>query len=878
MTDQSQTPLMEQYFRIKSQYPNALLFYRMGDFYEMFHDDAKAAAEALDISLATRGKHMGEDIPICGVPVHSSEKYLLALIKKGFHVAVCEQLEDPAAARKRGNKAVVKRGVIRLVTPGTLTEDALLDARKHNFLVAYASVRGDGALAWVDISTGVLRVMECDSEGLSRQLARLMPAEALFPARIAEEHRLVVEETGATLTALADSSFDSASAESRLLSLYGVKALDAFGAFGKADLSALGAIAEYLELTQISQMPLLQPPVKESQENTLQIDAATQRNLELAVSLSGSQSGTLLETVDMTLTAPGARLLQRVILNPSTDIRVIQGRHDSVQRLVDDSRLREDLRSVLRRVPDIDRALQRLSFQRGGPRDLGAVGAGLAAAGEISGLMPGDSPRVLTRVAARLAGHGEIVDLLARALEGSLPNHARDGGFVKPGYSPELDECRSLRDEGRSFIGDLQREYVELSGVPSLRIKYNGVLGYFVETTPVHAKTMQSEPLSGTFIHRQSTAHGIRFTTARLSELEEKILNASDRALSLEADIYGDLRERVAAGAQGILASSQALAELDVLCSFAAVASEEGWRRPVVDDSRDFAVEGGRHPVVERAMRRSGDSAFIANSCDLSDGGDGRLWILTGPNMAGKSTFLRQNALIALLAQVGSFVPAREARIGLVNRLFSRVGASDDLARGRSTFMVEMVETATILNQADDRSLVILDEIGRGTATYDGLSIAWATLEHLHERNRCRALFATHYQELTGLSSKLDSVCNATVAVREWEGDVVFLHQVEQGVADRSYGVQVAKLAGLPDSVVARAKEVLSRLEESARSGGRGARPILDELPLFVPSAPPAPAVEDDAIRDMLRETNPDELTPIQALEALYKLRSLLKG
>ncbi len=875
------TPMMAQFLEIKSGYPDALLFYRMGDFYELFFDDAAAAAEALDIALTKRGKHLGEDIPMCGVPVHSAEGYLLTLIRKGFRVAVCEQQEDPAEAKKRGSKSVVKRGVVRLVTPGTLTEDSLLDARRHNFLAAYAEVRDEGALAWVDISTGALRVMSCPRSRLGPELARIAPREVVLSESLEAELAELVSDIGASATPIGRSAFDSTGAQKRLCSLFNVTTLDAFGTFARADICAMGAIVEYLDITQKGKLPLLRTPVLENARATMQIDMATRRNLELTHSLSGGREGSLLSTIDRTVTAGGGRLLERRISSPSRTLATITDRLRSVQFQVGESLFRSDLRDDLRKVPDVDRSLSRLALDRGGPRDLTAIRDGLSAAIKIANAVSAvEAPDLLATAGTALRGHDALIDLLDRALVADPPLLARDGGFIAPGYDEELDEARTLRDEGRSVIASLQAEYAKLAGIGSLKIKHNNVLGYFIETTATHAEKMLSAPLSETFIHRQTTANAVRFTTVDLSELETRIHNAGSRALEIEKRLFESLKHEILSNAGPLGDAARALSELDVAAAFAELAATEDWCLPSVEDSRAFEVVGGRHPVVERALRAQGGEPFIANDCALADGSDGAdVWLITGPNMAGKSTFLRQNALIALLAQAGSFVPASSARIGIVSQLFSRVGAADDLARGRSTFMVEMVETAAILNQADERALVILDEIGRGTATYDGLSIAWATLEHLHDVNQSRALFATHYHELTQLAGKLAGVDNATIAVKEWEGDVIFLHEVIRGAADRSYGVQVAKLAGLPAPVVERARVVLDALEKGERESGAAQKALIDDLPLFsAVAAQPAPSpASASPLKEKLAGVHPDELSPREALDLIYQLKDLAR-
>lgn len=875
MNVETVTPMMAQYLEIKARHRDALLFYRMGDFYEMFFDDAVNAAAALDIALTKRGKHLGEDIAMCGVPVHAAEGYLLTLIRKGFRVAIAEQMENPAEAKKRGAKSVVARDVVRLVTPGTLTEDTLLDARRHNFLAAFSEVRDHSALAWCDISTGEFRVIPCPATRLGPELARLSPKELL----VIDGFDLALDD-GPALTPLAKSSFDSTGAERKLCDLFGVASLDAFGQFDRAEVSAMGALVDYLDLTQRGNLPLLRPPVQEDPGGLMQIDASTRRNLEITSALSGGKEGSLLAAIDRTLTAAGGRLLERRLSAPSRDLTTIQDRLDMVRFLQEQSRFRTDLRDFLRRCPDTDRALSRLALDRGGPRDLTAIRTGLEQAKALHKTIADKGPDLLQQAASALIGHDALYALLDAALVAEPPLLARDGGFIAAGYDPELDEARKLRDEGRAVIAAMQADYVAQTGISALKIKHNNVLGYFVDVTSTHADKMLSAPLSETFIHRQTTAGQVRFTTVPLSEMETKILNAGNLTLEIEKRHYASLRQAILDHAAALSATARAIAEIDLAAAFADLAAEENWAEPLVDNSRAFNIDGGRHPVVERALRKQGGAQFVANDCEVSAGDTAAIWLLTGPNMAGKSTFLRQNALIALLAQAGSFVPARKAHIGLVSQLFSRVGASDDLARGRSTFMVEMVETAAILHQADARALVILDEIGRGTATYDGLSIAWATLEYLHDKNQCRALFATHYHEMTSLAGKLAGVENATVTVKEWEGDVIFLHEVRKGAADRSYGVQVAKLAGLPEAVTDRAKVVLEALEAGEREGGGKQKALIDDLPLFR-ATPPAsvtkPAKPSD-VEERLRGVMPDQLTPMEALSLIYELKSQLKN
>ena len=761
------TPMMAQYLKIKSQYPDALLFYRMGDFYELFFDDAIKAAKVLDIALTKRGKHNDTDIPMCGVPHHSSENYLLTLIKSGHKVAVCEQLESPAEAKKRGYKSVVKRDVVRLVTPGTLTEDSLLKARSHNFLAAYSIVRGERSLAWVDISTGLMSVLSLNKvEDFVAELFRLTPSEVLIIDNTDYDIIDAIEERGATATLRGKSAFDSISGEERLKSLFAVASLEAFGSFGRAQVSALGSIAEYLDATQKGKLPILRPPVIELKENSMRIDSATRRNLELTRSINtGSRQGSLLGTIDRTVTAAGGRLLERRISAPSMDMDVINERHNALKFLRDNFDLSEPVIALLKSIPDLERALSRVSLERAGPRDLANISKGLIQGKEIASLFKNhELPAELKLALEKLTGHDEISSTLEKAIVPEPPLLVRDGGFVTEQFNSELDETRELKRDGTKIIAEMQRDFIELTGIQSLKIKFNNVLGYFIETTAKNAEKLQNSTIADNFIHRQTTANQMRFTTLSLSDTETKIINANAKALEIEKQIFNELSALIIQNFEKISAAAEALAVIDITNSLATLARDEEWCRPKIDGSKSFAIQGGRHVVVESSLKNNGNS-FIPNDCELSEGS---IWLVTGPNMAGKSTFLRQNALIAILAQMGCFVPAASAHIGIISQLFSRVGASDDLARGRSTFMVEMVETAAILNQADDRALVILDEVGRGTATYDGLAIAWSTLEYLHEVNKSRSLFATHYHEMTVLSDMLTRVINATVSVKEW--------------------------------------------------------------------------------------------------------------
>ncbi len=881
------TPAMAQYVEIKTANPDCLLFYRMGDFYELFFEDAEIASRALGIMLTKRGKYLGKDVPLCGVPVIRADEYLHKLIAQGHRVAVCEQLEDPAEAKKRGSKAVVRRDVVRLVTPGTLTEDTLLDARRNNYLLAIARSKASAteadrfALAWIDISTGEFRITECDRAALPAEIARLEPGEILVSDALYSDAELVPywRELPA-VTPLPRDVFDGATAERRLTTFFSVATSDAFGAMSRLELTAAAACVTYVERTQLGQRPPLSPPLRESVGATMAIDQATRGNLELMRTLAGERRGSLLASIDRTVTSAGSRLLAQRLSAPLTDPQQIARRLDAVSAFVNDATARIDTRARLQATPDLARALARLAVGRGGPRDLAAIRDGLIAAAELSKALKslhGNADEITEAAKACRAPDAKLAAELGAALGDELPAFKRDGGFIRSNYDTALDEARGLRDESRRVIAALQSRYADETGIRILKIRHNNVLGYFVEVTAQHGEKLMTAPFNATFIHRQTLAGQVRFTTTELGELEAKIASAADRALGLELEHFDKLCAAVTAESAAIKACGEALATLDVESGLAHLAVERDYARPRVDDSLAFEIGGGRHPVVEQALAADG-TPFVANACDLSppQGAEaGRIWLLTGPNMAGKSTFLRQNALIAILAQMGSFVPAKAAHIGIVDRLFSRVGAADDLARGRSTFMVEMVETAAILNQAGERSLVILDEIGRGTATFDGLSIAWATVEHLHEVNKCRALFATHFHELTALSARLNRLHNATVSVKEWQGEVVFLHEVVAGAADRSYGIQVAKLAGLPASVIERAKVVLGKLEKEDRAAPKG----FEDLPLFAAETPRPAEPRNTAFDDFaasLAALNPDEMSPREAMEALYKLKAKL--
>jgi DNA mismatch repair protein MutS len=881
------TPVMAQYFEAKARQPDALVFFRMGDFYELFFEDAQKAAATLGITLTARGNHAGAPIPMAGVPAHAMEAYLAKLVRAGFKVALCDQLEDPAEAKRRGgSKAVVRRDVTRVVTPGTLTEDGLLDARGANRLAAVSVRAGGAAVASVEISTGEVECLSISVAGLASALAALGPSEVLVPDRLFADGAVsaALKQAGGFVQPMPSALAEPGASEARLKRLYGVETLDGFGQLSGAEVSALGLIAAHLETTQAGRMPALSAPRRAGETDVMVIDPATRTSLEIERTTAGSRDGSLLSAIDRTVTAPGARLLAARLARPLLDPAAIEPRLDAVAWFVGHRAQRERLRETLKGSPDMARGLSRLALGRGGPRDLGALREGLAV-GEVARRMFQETADPLVRLPAEILDALDALDItrddalsafrdhLVNGLGADLPALARDGGFVAERVRPELDQARALRDDSRRVIAALESRLAAESGV-ALKVRHNAVLGYFVECTAKAAEPLMAPPLNATFIHRQTLANQVRFTTVELAELDAKIAQAAERALAIELETFEAWRAAATEVAAQIQAAAQALATLDVAAALAEWADDVGATRPILDRSTAFEAEAARHPVVEAAVRRAGE-AFTPNDCRLDGAGIGgpRLSIVTGPNMAGKSTFLRQNALLAVLAQAGCFVPAKRLRLGVVDRLFSRVGAGDDLARGRSTFMMEMVETAAILSQATPRSLVILDEIGRGTATYDGLAIAWACAEALHETNRCRALFATHYHELAVLEDRLAYVSNLSLRAKEWNGDLIFLHEAGPGPADRSYGVQVAKLAGVPMPVVARAKQVLERLEKEAAGPAN-----LDDLPLFAAVAEPETRFGPSKVEEALQVLDIDGMSPREAMDALYRLKGLISG
>jgi DNA mismatch repair protein MutS len=856
--------MMAQYLDLKAQTGGDLLFYRMGDFFELFFEDAKKAAAVLDIALTSRGDHLGEPIPMCGVPAHSMDAYLARLIKAGLRVAIADQIETPEQARARaGSKALVGRAIVRFVTAGTLTEDTLLDSRRANILAAVGEAGGALAVAAADISTGRLEVVALEGNGIEAELARIGASEVIARPGLAERVPAALP--------FESRSFDSVRAEADICRLFGVATLDSYGAFSRAELSALGGLVAYLDHVGQGRMPFLAAPVRAGSSDHLAIDPATRESLEIVQTMSGQRAGSLLATIDRTVTGAGARMLAADVSAPLMDRAKIEARLALVAWLHDDGPLREDVRARLRALPEIGRALGRIAIGRGSPRDLGQLRDGLDAGRALREKLArcDDIPALLAELLPALDGHGAMVDEFKRALVPAPPTEAANGGYIADGYDAALDELRALASDGRRAIAALEARYREHTGIAALKIRHNGVLGYHVEVPARHADALLAQD-SG-FTHRQTLAGVVRFNSVDLHEQASRVTQAGAHALAAEAVHFEALVGLVMARRELIARAADALARIDVAAALAERAAEGGWCRPQFENHPCLDLKGGRHPVVEAALTKAGEP-FVANDCTLESAD--RLWLVTGPNMGGKSTFLRQNALIVILAQAGSFVPAQSATLGLVDRLFSRVGASDNLARGRSTFMVEMIETAAILAQATERSFVILDEVGRGTSTYDGLALAWAVVEAIHDVNQCRCLFATHYHELTRLAERLEALSLHHVRAREWRGDLVLLHEVAEGPADRSYGLAVARLAGLPPPVLARAKAVLGKLEAGkAQTGGIAAG--LDDLPLFAATISAEPIPATDPVREKLENIDADTLSPREALDLLYELKQM---
>ncbi|AIF81339.1 DNA mismatch repair protein MutS [endosymbiont of Acanthamoeba sp. UWC8] len=857
------TPMMQQYLNVKAMHEEYLLFYRMGDFYELFFNDAVVAADILNITLTKRGRHKGEDIPMCGVPSHAYDYYLEKLIKAGFKVAICEQLETPEEAKKRGYKEVVKREVVRIITPGTIIEESLLESKQTNYLCSIAVIDKIIALAWIDITTGEFYISTTSGFSLASDLARLSPSEIILPEKLFQGERMkhVLQEYNKNISVRANNIFDYTRSENRLKQFFNLTSLEGLDNYNKAEITSAGALIEYIEHTQKSALPKINRPKKIDSKHFMLIDPATRRNLEIEKDIKGQKKNSLLSVVDKTLTSLGGRLLSTQLSAPMCDQSSINRRLDNVECFIKQSSLRTKVRELLKAFPDIERALSRIFAKRTSPRDLGIIRDGLDIALLIAETLTFSSEYLSEEIKQNLnytGNFGNLLEKLKSALKIELPLNIKEGNFIRQGYHSKLDELRDIKTNANSNLIKLKEKYQLLSGIPTLKISHNNILGYFVEITPSNLKKMPED----LFIHRQTLGNSIRYTTEELKQLESDIKLCEERFYGLEQEIFAELINEITSYSDNIALLSQAISIIDVSSSLATLAVEMEYVRPLVDSSKNFEIIEGRHPVVEKYLK----SKFIPNDCIQNE--EQNLWLITGPNMAGKSTFLRQNALICILAQIGSFVPAKSAHIGIVDKLFSRIGSGDDISRGQSTFLVEMVETASILNNATANSFVILDELGRGTSTYDGLSIAWSVIENIHNEIKCRTLFATHYHELTELEQHLKYLRCYTMKVTEWEEKIIFMHEVIKGKADRSYGIHVAEIAGVPLSVIERANLILSQLE--LKNSGSSAPP---PIPIASPSLKP----KADKLELKLKAIDIDALTPREALDILYELKNMVK-
>lgn len=886
----SLTPSMKQFMDIKKQYPEYLLFYRMGDFYELFFDDAKIASQVLSLTLTRRNKSEKSDIPMCGVPFHAYEQYLETLIKQGYKVAICEQMETPEEAKKRGAKALVRRDVIRLVTAGTLTEDNILKSHQNNYLLCCVKYFDTLGFAWIDMSTGDFYTRQTEiknnkiASDLQSFISVIEPSEIIIPDSFRKIKELMdfISFYQDKLTVLPSERFHVTNMQKFLEKAYHVSTLEAFGNFSKAEISAAGVILDYLDNTQKGKMPRLKVPLHFNTSQFMEIDSATRSNLELLKTTKGEREHSLLSTIDKTVTGCGGRLLSSRIRMPSIHIAEINRRLDLIDFFVHIPDLKDDIRTLLKESSDLERSVSRLSVERGGPRDIAEIGQTLSLIPKIKKLITNFGrydklveklPEAMENLLQKFGDFSNLQNRIQSALKETreLPAHTRDGGFIRSGYDAVLDEINDTKNHKEKILHELELKYTQETGVTGLKIKYNNLIGYYIDIPAKYTKEILQNPK---FIHRQSVLNSGRFTTMELSEVERSIFGAADKALAKELVLFDELALSILSASNKISQAAEVFAELDSASALADLALEKNYTRPILDQSMDFEVKNGRHPVVEAALNGTHENSFVSNDCHLDQ--TNKVWLLTGPNMAGKSTFLRQNAIIGIMAQAGCFVPCSYAKIGVIDKIFSRVGASDDLSRGRSTFMVEMVETASIVNQATERSFVIVDEIGRGTATYDGLSIAWAVVEHLHEVNRCRSLFATHYHELTVLSSKLKNLSLHCMKIKEFNDEVIFMHEVINGMADRSYGIHVAKLAGLPNLVIKRATQVLHSLETNPNN--RKISGIEDDLPLFSvfkQQEISKPTPKTSPLEEALEKINPDALSPREALETVYALKAL---
>ena len=866
------TPMFQQFLEIKADNLDCLLFFRMGDFYELFFEDAVIASKELDIALTSRGKYDGDPVPMCGVPHHAYMPYLEKLTKNNYKVAICEQTESPKEAKLRGGtKALVKREVVRIVTPGTLTEEILLDADKNNFLLSINTNNKNIGISWLDVSTGELYTEACSKNNFLSVIARIRPSEILLMDTVDNYYSDLIKKTfDCVVSPLIQNINNSKKAEKLICLHFGVKTLASFGRFSENEIVTCWSLLDYVSLTQKGNLPPIRFPKSIKNESLMRIDSSTRKSLEISQTLIGNKKGSLIDAVDMTLTAVGARQLDKDISAPLTNIEEINGRLDMIDFLIDSNTVRESIRKILKSSADIDRAKARVILSRGGPRDLESIKLGIEGAHNLDNILDNKKfekfPKDFIVLKKHLNLCSELLNLLKSILSENLPLFVKDGGFVKKGYSKELDEVCSFRDQSRQHILEMEVEERAKTGLTSLKIKYNNVIGYFFEVTQLQKKKFLEIKNAERFIPRQSLKGAARFVTEALSRLSESISNAAEQAIEIELRIFEEIKSLIKAQHDALANISYTLSRLDVASSLAEVSILHNFVRPNILDDQNLEIIGGRHPSVELVMQKNGENKFFSNDCHLDQ--EDKIWLLTGPNMAGKSTFLRQNALITILAQSGSFVPAEKASIGIVDSLFSRVGSSDDLASGRSTFMVEMLETAAILNQAGKKSLVIMDEVGRGTSTYDGLSLAWSILEHLHNTSHSRTLFATHYHELTKLSETLPSLSCHTMQVKEWENKVIFLYTVMSGVAKGSYGIHVASLAGIPNSVLRRAKKILQEFETSGTRNNLSKEEKEVSTSKFIKTNNKTEII-NNLINDM-SVINLDALSPKEALDKLY--------
>ena len=854
------TPMIQQYLDIKFEHQEALLLYRMGDFYELFFDDAKVASKALGLALAKRGQHGDGELPMCGVPHHALTSYLHKLVDNGYIVAICDQLETTEEAKKRGYKAIVKRGVTRIITPGTITEEAILPEHSASYLASVTFEKDNAILSYLDVSTSEFKSIRVALSRLSSELSRIDPREIIISESSIKDYREIFTSYNSKLVIQVDSYFATPKAKNIIERFYNIHSASALGTLSEAQISSIGAILEYVNITQKANLPELGFPKVENSSNYMEIDASTRRNLEIASTISGAYKGSLLSNINHTITKMGARLLYSYLSTPLKDIDQINERLGRVEYFHSNLEVTDNLREILKNISDIERILMRISMRRCVARDLMALRDSLVASREIDALLSPSfqNDNNFLGCFAELAMTG-IDKLITSSIKEDAPNNISSGGIINKFYNSRLEELYDILENSNEYIHRLKLEYQEKTKVDNLKITQNNVIGTFIEVTPKNAHKMEDPE----FIHKQTLASAVRFTSERLQKIELDKKGAYSEVIALEQEIFWNICASIMEQVQPLKDLAEDLAKLDVFSSLAKLAKNNNYARPEINESTDFEIENGRHVNVEQSLP-SGE--FIPNDCNLNR--DNRLWLITGPNMAGKSTFLRQNALIVILAQMGSFVPADAAKIGIVDKLFSRIGASDDIARGQSTFMVEMTETAAILANSTEKSFVILDEIGRGTSTYDGLSIAWGCLEHIHNDLRNRCLFATHYHELTVLSKTEPALKNYTVDISEESGGLTFLHKVIPGVADKSYGIHVAELAGLPRKVIKRANNVLSTLAKD--SDKKKVDDIIsNNYSLF-----------DDVVKGQVSELQkrlenikPDELSPKEALEVLYSLK-----